>query len=162
MSGAITESILTISAILVAATIAATMMNSIYNIDQVNYALLDTTKQSIATSLRVIFATNASESTIKLWVKNVGLKEVDPSVIERSTLFIGPRGNVRHIPFNSSEAPRWDYTIVNDLDSDTYIDPGETIEITVDWGEVIQNGDWYIQLTTYYGVSTTYEFSVGG
>ncbi|MCX8182684.1 MAG: flagellin [Candidatus Methanomethyliaceae archaeon] len=162
MSGAITESILTISVILVAATTAAAMMHSIYDLDKINYALLDTTKQSISTSFKVIFATNSSENTIKLWVKNVGLKEVDSSAMGKLTLFVGPRGNVRHIPFNNSGAPYWIYTIVNDLDSDSYIDPGETVEIIVDWGMVISYGDWYLRLTTPYGVSTDYTFSVGG
>ncbi|MBS7620234.1 hypothetical protein KEJ21_06295 [Candidatus Bathyarchaeota archaeon] len=162
MSGAITESILTIAVILVAAITATTMMKSIYDLGQTNYALLDATKQSISTHLSIIFATNASESTIKFWVKNIGLKEVDSSAIEKLSLFIGPRGNVRYVPFNSSRLPSWNFNIVNDLDSDLCLDPGETLEIVVDWQDIVSDGDWYLRLTTPYGGSTDYAFSIGG
>lgn len=161
MSSAITESIITIAVILAAATTAAVMMQSIYNLDEINTALLDTAKQSISTSFKIVFATNSSATEIKIWLKNVGAREVERSTLEKFSMFLGPRGDVRYIPYNQSNLPSWTYSITNDVDSDSCLDPGETLEVTVTWGEVVSTGDWFVRITSPTGGSIDYTFSIG-
>ncbi len=162
MSGAITESILTIAVILAAATTSVAMIQSIYNLDSTNLSLLDAARESASTQFKIIFAANSSGDSIKLWVKNVGLREVDSVLLGKFALFVGPRGNVTFVPFNASQPPSWSYALVNDLDSDSRIDPGESFEISVSWNGELQGGDWYAQLTTPAGTVSEYTFSLGG
>jgi hypothetical protein len=162
MSGAITESILTIAVILAAATTSVAMIQSIYNLDSTNLSLLDTARESALTQFKIVFASNSSSTSLKLWVKNVGLREVDSALLGRFALFLGPRGNVRFVPFNASQAPSWSYALVNDLDSDSWVDPGESFEISVSWSGELPGGDWYARLTTPAGAVSEYTFSLGG
>lgn len=161
MSYVITESIMTITVIVAASIIAVTMMQSLYGIEITSRALLDLTKESMLVKLKIIFAAKTSPNEIKIWIKNVGVKEVDLSFIERFTIFLGRRGEIKLIPFRGDSSSYWDYSIVKDLDSDGMLDVGETLEITVKFNNIIKSGDWYIRIVSPLTEILEYEFSIG-
>ncbi|MCS7098574.1 MAG: hypothetical protein NZ922_06320 [Candidatus Methanomethyliaceae archaeon] len=161
MSHVITESITTIAIIIAASMIAITMMQTLYGIEISSKAIFDLTKESMLIKFKIIFAAKTSSNEIKIWIKNVGIKEVDLNFIEKFTIFLGRREEVKFIPFKSYSSSHWNYSIVNDLDSDGIFDIGETLEIIVKFDNIIEPGDWYIRIATPLTEILEYEFSIG-
>lgn len=154
-----TEGILTI-AVVIAATAAAGMFiqsNLVLTSSQA-YAFQDT-RDAISTSIRIVFATNSSEDEFKIWVKNVGRNEIYPGSIQRFDLFFGRKGAATYIPFNGT-ATGWAFLMVNDVDLDGNLDPGETLEITISVPYAISAGDYQVKVSTHNGVADTFYFSV--
>ncbi|MGC8936336.1 MAG: hypothetical protein ACP5KV_03095 [Candidatus Methanomethylicaceae archaeon] len=162
MSSPISESIITIAVILAAATISTAMIQSLNQISSVGNSLLSSAEDSLAVKFKIVFAAKNSVDLIKIWIKNTGVNEVDSSVLSKFALFAGPKGNVSFIPFSASNPPSWNYSLINDLDSDLCIDPGETIEVEISFGSEVTPGDWYVRFITPFGTFAEYTFSVGG
>lgn len=160
MSNVIAESILTVAIIIAASMVAITMIQSLYGMEISSKAFLDKLKESILVKLKIIFAANASPSELKIWIKNVGRKEVHRDFIEKLAIFSGKRGDIKYIPFGGPSKPFWNYSIVNDVDG--MFNPYETLEITIFFDNYLEPGDWYIRITTPLGDVLEYEFSIGG
>lgn len=158
MSNIVAESIITIAIIIAASMVATTMVRSLYEVEVNSKVLLDTIRESISIKLKIIFATNASSDELKIWIKNIGKKEIDCKFIEKFTVFLGNRGNIKYIPLGGSYKPFWNYSIIND----NILNPYETLEITVFLDTSIEPGDWYVRITTPLGELLEYEFSIGG
>jgi len=84
------------------------------------------------------------ESYAKIYVKNVGIRSLQPGEIEFSDVYFGPRGSYKLVSYGGNSTPYWIYTIVND-DGDGIWEPGETIEITVYWTESLGPTDYYFR-----------------
>jgi len=49
-------------------------------------------KETMLTRIEIVFATNISSSSVKVWVKNIGIHSIPGPLIEKSDLFFGPQG----------------------------------------------------------------------
>jgi len=156
------ETIIVIATIIAAsfATTAIVMnLDGLVNTFRVNERNI---KDKIQTQITIVFATINTNDTVKVWIKNTGIKEIHEDLIPKSDLFFGPKGNFKRIPYETSTAspPRWNYTIVNDVDGDGNWDPGETIEVTIIWDTALDLGEYYVKFVLYNGVDDDYTFSI--
>jgi hypothetical protein len=93
-------------------------------------------------------------------VKNIGGTSLSDSLINKSDLFFGPRGNITYISYKSPTAPTWSYTIKNDIDADGSWENGETIEIIVTLSSTLTTGDYSVKFAVFNGESDVYTFSI--
>jgi len=154
------EAILTIAVTLTAAAVASMFMSNILPLSNVYITSESSIKEKAYTQVEIIFATNSSADTVKIWVKNIGLHEIHKDLISKSDVFFGPSGNFTRVSYMAATPPSWNYTIVNDFDSDENWDPCETLEIIVSWSS-LQRGDYWAKFVTYNGAYDEYSFSIG-
>jgi len=161
-STVITESVLTIAAIVSIAIVLAAFIPNLYYLESAHRGYVMRIKTQLETEVEIIFASGSVGSDeVKVWVKNVGHAPISSRLIgEASDLLFGPKGNFARIPFNSPTVPTWNYTIVNDLDCDGDWDPQETIELTIHYSESLSEGDYYVRFAVYTGSYDEYFFSL--
>lgn len=116
----------------------------------------------VRTSIKIVFAANSSDTTVEVWVKNVGLTKLGDALVGQGDLFFGPSGNFTRIPYyeDGMEPPYWTYVIAEDLDGDGVWDPCETIRITIVLPQPLEPGEYFVKYVTYNGVSDYTWFSI--
>lgn len=161
-SSVITESILSVAAIVSIAIVLAAFIPGLYYIESAQRSYVAQLKTELETDVKIIFASGAEGSTeVKIWVKNTGYTAISSTLIgSGSDLFFGPKGAFQHIPFNNTSPPTWSYVIVNDLDDDGEWDPQETIQIQVSLTSGLSAGDYYVRFSVYTGSYDEYWFSI--
>lgn len=157
----ISEIILTTTAIAMSTFLALSIISSSSSFDYLFKTNERKMKDRILTDIMIIFGINDTENSVKIWVKNIGINEVHQSLIPKSDIFFGPKGNFTRIPYEdkTTSTPMWNYTIAND-DGDGNWDPGETLEINIIWGSVLSPGEYFVKFILYNGVSDDYIFSI--
>ncbi|MEM4576423.1 MAG: hypothetical protein QW701_03030 [Candidatus Nezhaarchaeales archaeon] len=155
-----TEIMLTVVVASIAAFLAAAFYSNISSFYDIYRATIDSEKDKMVTNIKIIYATNTSSTTAKLWVKNIGQRAIHSNILTKSTLIFGPVAECYLVNYNASNPPLWGFYLVSDFDSDGVWDPSETIEILVVWGEPLPLGDYYAKLILYNGVSDEYYFSI--
>ena len=159
MSSPITEAIYTIAIVIAAATVAGTY---IQNTAQLNGALdvaSQNARDTAMTSLKTVFAAQASDDVIDVWVKNIGTGSIDSNLIPQFDVFFGPKGNYAYIPYDKTSLPKWTYTIAGNGGSSD-LRPGDTLDIKIYLDHSLSVGDYYFRVVTYNGVSSDYSFSL--
>jgi flagellar protein FlaG len=160
-SSVITEGYFIIAALIIASVLSANVLYSTQQISQAYVERAKEIKNKAMMEVVIIFATGSNNSdVVYAWVKNVGKARIPSNLIEKSDLFFGPLGNFERIPYNASSPPSWNYTIVNDLNSNNSLDPQETISITIQLSYNLTTGDYYLRFATYSGAYDEYEFSI--
>jgi len=155
----ISECIITIGVVIASAIAVSAFIANLTGLGAVITLKHSTDKETMLTRIEVVFATNTSSSSVKVWVKNIGIHSISGPLIEKSDLFFGPRGNFTRIPYGGPGPPMWEYTIAND-DGDGDWEPGETIEITITVDYTLGPGDYYVKFVTYRGAYDDYSFSI--
>jgi len=158
----VAESIMVIAVIIAAAFLASAFTSILAGLGGSMAAVESSLRERSLIRVEVVFASNVSLHQVKVWVKNVGLKEVDQELIPKSDLFFGPAENFTRIAYASSKPPSWTYVIADDLDGDSSWDPHETIEVTITWDTVLNPGDYMVKFVAHNGVSDDLVFSIGG
>lgn len=157
----VSEAIITIAMLIAATFVASIIITNTTTLDYLFKSNNENIKDKILVEILIIFAINNTNTSVKIWAKNIGLKEVHIDLIPKSDLFFGPKGAFERIPHETetSSLPKWNYTIVNN-DGDSEWDPGETLEITVLWHTTLSSGDYFVKLVLYNGASSQYVFSI--
>lgn len=159
----ITESILTIAAIVTVAIVLAAFIPNLYYLESAHRGYVLRVKSELETEVKIIFASGAiGSSEVKVWVKNVGSASIPSQLIgSASDLLFGPTDDFKRIPYSSPSPPSWSYSIANDLDGDGDWDPQETIEVVINLGgETLSQGDYYVRFAVYTGSYDEYYFSL--
>lgn len=155
----ISEGFMTISAIIIATLLTATIVNNIHQIQNMQSIVTMSMKEKMGTKFSIVF-TSIENDTVRVWLKNIGTLRVSSDLVGRGDLYFGPTGSEKYIPFNSSSRPLWNYTLVGDYDGDGYIDPGETVEIVIYYDSTLSQGDYHVRYVVYTGYSTDYYISL--
>lgn len=162
MQSVISEAILTVAVVVLAGFLVTSFSTSIGDALYAFKLTYSSTADRVTTSVKVLLVVNSSASELKLWVKNTGLRAFPNSLIVKSDIFIGfPNGTVILTQYGVESYLSWSYFIVNDVDNDSYWDPGETLEVKVRCGS-LPTGNYWVQFVTHNGVSVTTDFSIGG
>jgi len=160
------ESVITVSIITIACVISATMLvSAVYPaVNRATTSMVSTNQlltERIQTGCEIIAEANNS-SYAYIWVKNTGSRAIPQ--IDKSDLFFGELNNFRRIPFDSActaaSSPCWNYHIENDNNDNDKWDVGETINITINNGEELTPGEYYIHIVLYNGISDEDRFSI--
>ena len=157
----VSEAFLTVAAVIIISVFTAVVVGSVHQLRDVQALVTRSMSEEMMVGVKIVFA-NAEEgsSTVKVWVKNVGLSEIPGGLIGRGDLFFGPAGAATRIPYNATAPPTWSFRIANDVDGDGRWDKGETIEVTIQLDYTITQGDYYVRYVAYTGCYSEYSFSV--
>lgn len=162
MQSVISEAILTVAVVILAGFLVASFSTSIGDALHAFKLTYASTADKVTTDVKIVLATNTSNTELKLWVKNIGLQVFSEGLIAKSDIFIGfPNGTVMLARYGAQSYPNWNYSIVNDADNDSSWDPGETLEVEVRCGS-LPTGDYWVQFVTHNGVSASTDFSISG
>ncbi len=159
-SAPITEGFFVIAAVIAASMLTATILPGVMHLSNSYSAQAANLQQKTDLQLTVVLAYGTSNTTsATVWVKNTGIVPLSKPLIDKSDLFFGPVGQYYTLKYGGA-APSWNYSIVNDLNGNGILDPGETMQITVTTASPLSPGDYYFQITTYLGTSFDYTFSI--
>ena len=159
ISSILSESILGIAAIIIAAALAGTYIANLNQMMDLQRAQLTWIKDESYHRCKIllVYARNDS-NVVKLWVKNIGVRALSPSLIEKSELMILSESVVHYLLFGGSPE-YWNYTLLNDHDLDGRWDPGETILLTAHLDSPLGRGDHEASFILYNGVECSSQFS---
>ena len=152
--------IITVS-IIIAVTIFSGAMFSSFSEASSLYVV--STRESMArfqTSLKILFAYKVSPTKVKIWIKNIGLTKISPQTVQKSTVLFGPEGKFRVIDHNAARTPAWSFEITNDTDGDGFWGPQEVLEVSIEWPEYLEHGNYYVKFTLYGGIEDSYRFTI--
>ena len=155
----ISECVMTIGVVIASAIAVSALIANFAGLGAVITLRRSADEETMLTRVEIVFATNISSSSVKVWVKNIGIHSISGPLIEKSDLFFGPRGDFARVPYGSPSPPTWEYIIAND-DGDGDWEPGETLEITITVDYTLGQGDYYVKFVTYRGACDDYSFSI--
>ncbi|MBP2132977.1 flagellar protein FlaG [Methanomicrobium sp. W14] len=107
----------------------------------------------------------AASPDAKIWIKNIGSSKIGTNMINSSDLFIGAEGDFDLMTLDNSGTlsdGEWSYKIINNTND--YLDPHETLEITVKSSKIPGNSGNYVyfSFTLSNGVSISKTFTTSG
>ncbi len=151
----ISEGIILVASIIIAAGFSATVLNQMGVFKSTLIAAGAAEKEIALTRIKVIYATNSSSSDVKIWVKNIGLNPV--AGLDRVDVFFGRLNYLERIPYDEVAAPTWVYA----NGTGTQWQSKETIEIDVTSDNTLETGVTYVvRVATPNGISDDYIFSI--
>ncbi|MEM2188400.1 MAG: hypothetical protein QXG35_03595 [Nitrososphaerota archaeon] len=156
LSSILSESIIGIAAIIVAAALAGTFFSNMSQMTYVQKLQLKLIEEEAYHRCRIIHvAGEAGSSSLSIWVKNVGRAQINLELLDRSDLMV-IGDNAHYLAYGGS----WSYSLLNDVDSDGRWDPGETIRIDVTMDEPMRRGDYEAIIALYNGIECRRQFSL--
>jgi flagellar protein FlaG len=131
------ESITTALFLITAVVASAVLINAMYPVIQNMAGTFSSSTheadQRIRTDFKII-ATQASDGTVQVWMKNIGSERIGLADIKRSDVFCGAVGSFDHLSYVSSNPgdKQWteEFGTGYDLNTNKFWDPGETLKIT--------------------------------
>lgn len=152
------EAILIIASVVIATAIAGVVMSQVGVFESTFTATTEGQKDIMLTKVKIVYATNTTDSHVNIWVKNIGINPVVDA--NKTDVYFGEINQVTNIPHNPDgieDTWRWDAPLpqpiwqISDTHSinitDADIKPGVTYQVTV---------------TTPNGVDDEYVFSILG
>ncbi|GIU70579.1 MAG: hypothetical protein KatS3mg003_0058 [Candidatus Nitrosocaldaceae archaeon] len=146
-----TESIVLISSIILAAAFSGIIISKTGAIESIFSSTTASQKENMLTKIKVVYATNTTSSTIKVWVKNIGKQPIVD--LDKVDLYFGPIKSVNRIPYNTGSAPTWTYSntsVWNIMD---------TKEIIINYDSTLSDTTYLLKIITPNGADTEYLFS---
>ena len=156
ISSILSETIIGIAAIIVAAALAGAYvsnMDQMINLQKLQVKSLEGEAYYRCKIIHV--AAEAGSNNLRIWIKNVGCSSIPLNLLEKSDLILVGGGTHYLLPGSS-----WTYALLNDVDSDDRWDSGETVRIDAELSEPLSRGDYELIFTLYNGVECRFQFSV--
>ena len=160
MGSLMTEFTLAIAATVIAATLAGVYFTSLNQVADLQKLQVLGLKEQLYYRCDIIYAHSSSGSTtVKLWVKNTGFKDLPRELIEKSEIIILGRSKVYYL-LHGDSSNSWSYKLLNDSDDDSRWDPSETIEVEVRLSASLTSGDYYLKFVLFNGAESEHSLSV--
>ncbi len=157
-SSVISEGIVLVAVVIAAATISQVFLSSIGGLQQGSVVMSEKLSDKMETEISILKGVNTSDTTVKVWIKNVGSSIMPLESVRIGDVLFGEYGDFTYLTFSESGAG-WDYDILGSTDS--LWQPSETIEITVTSATVLAKGDYFFSYTTHNGINEELIFSIG-
>lgn len=153
-TGGITEGILLIASIIVAAGLSAVVIGKAGAINSAFTVATEAQKEITLTKIKIIYATgNTSSSAIQVWVKNIGTTPINN--IDDVDVYFGPIGSISKIPYNAGSNPTWAYST-----GFTQWQVKDTVQINITYSSNLASGTTYlVRLSTPNGITDEYVLS---
>lgn len=127
-SEAISSSIMIIGAVLGAAVLIAAILPAIFSAGDSFGTVAHSAEQKLRTDFRIVNAYTAGDTTVKVWMKNVGGNRISIYDIQKSDVFLGYDSNYARYGYVASGAGTFTYSLPS---GGGYWNIGDTVEITV-------------------------------
>jgi flagellar protein FlaG len=160
-SGIMSEAILIIASVVIAAAVAGVVMNQVGVFESTFTATTEGQKDTLLTNFKVVMATNTTDDTVSIWIKNVGQNPI--SSVDKVDVYFGEIDQVQNIPYDPACVPpsacsddTWRYDNV----PDPYWQIMDTYSINVTDDDIQKGVTYQITVTTPNGVSNEHIFSL--
>jgi flagellar protein FlaG len=155
------EAILIIASVVIAAAVAGVVMNQVGVFESTFTATTEGQKDTLLTNFKVVMATNTTDDTVSIWIKNVGQNPI--SSVDKVDVYFGEIGQVQNIPYDSTCVPpsacsdnTWRY----DNAPDPYWQIMDTYSINITDNQIQKGVTYQVTVTTPNGVSDEHIFSL--
>jgi flagellar protein FlaG len=160
-SGIMSEAILIIASVVIAAAVAGVVMNQVGVFEPTFTATTEGQKDTLLTNFKVVMATNTTDDTVSIWIKNVGQNPI--SSVDKVDVYFGEIGQVQNIPYDPTCVPpsacsdnTWRY----DNAPDSYWQIMDTYSINITDNQIQKGVTYQVTVTTPNGVSDEHIFSL--
>jgi len=154
----VSEGIILVAVVIAAATISQVFLSSIGGLQQGSIGMSEKLSDKMETEIAILMAVNSSDTTAKIWIKNVGTTIMPAAVIMEGDVLFGEYGDFSYIEYSESGAG-WKFSILGG--SDNNWQSSETIEILITSATAFSTGDYFFSYTTHNGINDDIIFTIG-
>ncbi len=162
MAGAIIgEAILIIASVVLASTVAALVLNQIGIFESTFTATTQGQKEILLTKVKIILATNTTDTHVAIWVKNTGINPI--AFVDKFDVYFGQINQIQRIPYNAITQSdlTWQYWNATDPDIPTPVwQKMETFAINVTDNNLVPGATYHVTVSTPNGVTDEHIFSL--
>ncbi len=158
-AGIMSEGILIIASVVIATAIAGVVMSQVGIFESTFTATTENQKDIMLTKVKIVYATNTTDTNVNVWVKNIGINTIVNA--NNTDVYFGEINQVQNIVHNPKQQidnnwmwdaplpqPIWQISETHSINiTDIDLQPGVTYQVTV---------------TTPNGVDDEYIFSILG
>jgi len=163
MAGAIIgEAILIIASVVLASTVAALVLNQIGIFESTFTATTEGQKEILLTKVKIILATNTTDSNVAIWVKNIGVNPI--GFVDKVDVYFGQINQIQRIPYDADIAQpnlTWQYwnATAPDIPTPVWQKMG-TFAINVTDNNLVKGATYHVTVSTPNGVIDELIFSL--
>jgi len=162
-SGIMSEAILIIASVVIATSIAGVVMNQVGVFESTFTATTEGQKDTLLTNFKIVMATNTTDNTVSIWIKNVGQNPI--SSLDKVDVYFGEIGQIQNIPYDPSCVPpsacpndTWRY----DSLPATVWQIMDTLSINITDNDILRDVTYQVTIISPNGVTAENIFSLPG
>ena len=164
MAGAIIgEAILIIASVVVASTVAAIVLNQVGIFESTFTATTQGQKDTMLTKVKIVLATNTTDSHVAVWVKNIGINPI--GFVDKVDVYFGQINQIQRIPYNAITQSdlTWQYWNATAPDIPTPVwQKMDTFALNVTDNNLVKGATYHVTVSTPNGVIDEHIFSLPG
>ena len=157
-AGIMSEAILIIASVVIATSVAGVVMNQVGVFESTFTATTEGQKDTLLTNFKIVMATNTTDDTVSIWIKNVGQNPI--SSLNKVDVYFGEIAQVQNIPYNPGCTSCPDDTWKYDNIPDPVWQIMDTASINITDNDIQRGVTYQVTVTTPNGVSDEHIFSL--
>ena len=162
-AGIMSEAILIIASVIIATSVAGVVMNQVGVFQSTFTATTEGQKDTLLTNFKIVMATNTTDDTVSIWMKNVGQNPI--SSLNKVDVYFGEIGQIQNIPYDPSCVPpsacpddTWRY----DSLPATVWQIMDTLSINITDNDILRDVTYQVTIISPNGVTAENIFSLPG
>ena len=162
-SGIMSEAILIIASVVIATSVAGVVMSQVGVFESTFTATTEGQKDTLLTNFKIVMATNTTDNTVSIWIKNVGQNPI--SSLDKVDVYFGEIGQIQNIPYDPSCVPpsacpndTWRY----DSLPATVWQIMDTLSINITDNDILRDVTYQVTIISPNGVTAENIFSLPG
>jgi len=159
-AGVMSEGILIIASVVIATSIAAVVMNQVGVFESTFTATTQGQKDTLLTKVKIILATNTTDSHVTVWVKNVGVNPI--SSLGSMDVYLGEVDQIQRLQYDQGTDiidGRWRFSPAAPSPVWQIID---TAAINITDSTIQKDVTYHVTVSTPNGVTDEHFFSLPG
>ena len=161
-SAIIGEAILIIASVILASSVAALVLNQVGIFESTFTATTEGQKDQLLTKVKIILATNTTDSHVAIWVKNIGVNPI--GFVDKFDVYFGQINQIQRIPYDDDIAQpnlTWQYWNATAPDIPTPVwQKMETFALNVTDNNLVKGATYHVTVSTPNGVIDEHIFSL--
>ena len=162
-AGIMSEAILIIASVIIATSVAGVVMSQVGVFESTFTATTEGQKDTLLTNFKIVMATNTTDDTVSIWIKNVGQNPM--SSLDKVDVYFGEIGQIQNIPYDPSCVPpsacpddTWRY----DSLPATVWQIMDTLSINITDNDILRDVTYQVTIISPNGVTAENIFSLPG
>jgi len=162
-AGIMSEAILIIASVIIATSVAGVVMSQVGVFESTFTATTEGQKDTLLTNFKIVMATNTTDNTVSIWIKNVGQNPI--SSLDKVDVYFGEIGQIQNIPYDPSCVPpsacpndTWRY----DSLPATVWQIMDTLSINITDNDILRDVTYQVTIISPNGVTAENIFSLPG
>lgn len=156
------EAILIIASVVIATSVAGVVMSQVGVFESTFTATTKGQKDTLLTNFKIVMATNTTDDTVSIWLKNVGQNPI--TSLDKVDVYFGEIGQIQNIPYDPSCVPpavcsdnTWRYDSVPNMWQIM-----DTISINITDNDILRDVTYQVTIIAPNGVTAENIFSLPG